>query len=69
MTVCMFMYRLHLAECASNKEIEQQLAKPWSEDEVGDAFASTLAGWKARDKPERMKGSYTLVELGPATSS
>lgn len=53
------MCRLHLAEAASNKEIEQQLAEPWGEDQVRDAFASTLAGWKARNKPKRMKGNFT----------
>ena len=55
--------RLHLAEAASNKEIEQQLAKPWSENQVGDAFASTLAGWKARSKSKRMKGDCALMKL------
>ncbi|KAL3132337.1 hypothetical protein ABBQ32_008915 [Trebouxia sp. C0010 RCD-2024] len=48
--------RLHLAEAASNQEIEQQLATPWGEEQVGDAFASTLAAWKARSKSKRMKG-------------
>lgn len=63
MVVCMMTCRLHLAEAASNTEIEQQLAMPWSEDQVGDAFASTLAGWKARSKSKRMKGDYALMKL------
>lgn len=55
--------RLHLAEAASNKEIEQQLAKPWSEDQVAEAFTSTLAGWKARRRAKRMKGNCSLMKL------
>lgn len=61
------MYRLHLAEAASNQEIEQQLATPWGEEQVGDAFASTLAAWKARSKSKRMKGTYALERLGSNT--
>ena len=57
MIVCVTPNRLHLAEASSNKEIDQQLAKPWSEDEVGEAFKDTLAGWKAHSKPSRMKGN------------
>lgn len=62
-------YRLHLAEAASNQEIEQQLAQPWSEEQVGDAFAATLAAWKARSKSKRMKGIYMLDILGSNTQT
>ena len=63
MIVYMMTCRLHLAEAASNIEIEQQLAKPWSKDQVGDAFAATLTGWKARSKVKRMKGDCALMKL------
>ena len=63
MIVCIMTCRLHLAEAASNKEIERQLAQPWSEDQVGDAFASTLTAWKARSKSKRMKGDCARMKL------
>ena len=50
---------MHLAEAISNTEIEQQLARPWSEDQVGQAFKEILAGWKAINKPKRMKGVHS----------
>ena len=67
MTVSMMICRLSLAEAASNTEIEQQLAKPWSEDQVEEAFTSTLAGWKARHKSKRLKGNCTLIQLSTQT--
>jgi len=49
-------FRLNLADATSNEEIEQQLADPWSDTQVWDAFQETLAGWKAKTRPKRMTG-------------
>ncbi|KAL0034990.1 hypothetical protein WJX79_004632 [Trebouxia sp. C0005] len=48
--------KLNLADATSNQEIEQQLADPWSDTQVWDAFQETLAGWKAKPRPKRMTG-------------
>ena len=53
--------RLNLADATSNEEIEQQLAEPWSDMQVVNAFQETLAGWKARTKPKRMTGMHPLL--------
>ncbi|DBA98101.1 TPA: hypothetical protein ACH3X1_014721 [Trebouxia sp. C0004] len=48
--------KLNLADATSNQEIEQQLADPWSDTQVWEAFQQTLAGWKAKTRPKRMTG-------------
>ena len=57
----MLACRLNLADATSNEEIEQQLAEPWSDTQVVDAFQETLAGWKARTKPKRMTGQHPIL--------
>ncbi len=46
-----------MADATSNEEIEQQLADPWSDSQVVDAFQETLTGWKAITRPKRMTGT------------
>lgn len=57
-------FRLNLADATSNQDIEQQLADPWSDTQVWDAFQETLAGWKAETRPKRMTGGMPALHPG-----
>jgi len=57
-------FRLNLADATSNQEIEQQLADPWNNTQVWDAFQETLAGWKAKTRPKRMTGEMPALHPG-----